>query len=114
MEAQLFVTCIVDAFYPQIGRAVVKMLEQQGVTVKFPEDQTCCGQPAYSAGHRDEARAMAAHTVAVLDATDGAIVVPSGSCAAMIIERYGSGPFLAWDELELPIAGAAQRFLNTG
>ncbi len=85
---QLFVTCIVDAFYPQVGRAVVEVLEQQGVAVEFPEDQTCCGQPAYNAGHRDEARAMAAHTVAVLDATDGAIVVPSGSCAAMIIDHY--------------------------
>jgi L-lactate dehydrogenase complex protein LldE len=86
--AQLFVTCIVDAFYPQVGRAVVDVLESRGVTVEFPEDQTCCGQPAFNAGHRAEARAMAAHTVAVLDATAGPIVVPSGSCAAMIIDHY--------------------------
>jgi len=88
--AQLFVTCIVDAFYPQVGRAVVDVLENQGVAVEFPEDQTCCGQPAFNAGHREEARAMAAHTVEVLDATDGPIVVPSGSCAAMIVDHYES------------------------
>ena len=85
---QLFVTCIVDAFYPHVGRAVVDVLESREVTVEFPEDQTCCGQPAFNAGHREEARAMAAHTVGVLDATDGPIVVPSGSCAAMIIDHY--------------------------
>ena len=85
---QLFVTCIVDAFYPQVGRAVVELTESRGVAVEFPEDQTCCGQPAFNAGHRDEARSMAEHTVRVLDATDGPIIVPSGSCAAMIIDHY--------------------------
>ena len=102
--AQLFVTCIVDAFYPQVGRAVVDVLENRGVGVEFPEDQTCCGQPAFNAGHRDEARAMAAHTVKVLDATDGPIVVPSGSCAAMIVDHYED---LLGDDAEL--AAAAQR-----
>jgi len=86
--AQLFTTCIVDSFYPQVGRAVVDVLEAKGVSVDFPADQTCCGQPAFNAGHRDEARAMAAHTVTVLDATEGPIVVPSASCAAMIVDHY--------------------------
>jgi L-lactate dehydrogenase complex protein LldE len=102
--AQLFVTCIVDAFYPQVGRAVVDVLESRGVAVEFPEYQTCCGQPAFNAGHRKEARAMAAHTVKVLDATDGPIVVPSGSCAAMIIDHYAG---LLGDDEEL--AAAARR-----
>jgi len=88
-SVQLFVTCIVDAFYPNVGRAVVQVLEERGLTVEFPKDQTCCGQPAFNAGHRDEARSMAEHTVRVLDATDGPIVIPSGSCAAMIIDQYG-------------------------
>ena len=85
---QLFVTCIVDALAPQIGRAVVDVLEQKDLAVEFPADQTCCGQPSFNAGHRDGARAMAAHTLKVLDATEGTIVVPSGSCAAMIIDHY--------------------------
>lgn len=88
MTVQLFVTCLVDAFAPEVGRAVVKVLEDHGLTVGFPFDQTCCGQPAFNAGHRDEARAMAERTVKILDDTDGPIVIPSGSCAAMMIGHY--------------------------
>ncbi len=85
---QLFVTCIVDVFYPDVGRAVVRALEGHGFTVEFPGDQTCCGQPAFNTGHRGEATSMAEHTVRALDATDGPIVVPSGSCTAMIVDHY--------------------------
>ena len=85
---QLFVTCIVDVFYPSVGRAVVRVLESNGFTVEFPEDQTCCGQPAFNTGHHDEARSMAEHTVRVLAATEGPIVVPSGSCTAMVADHY--------------------------
>jgi L-lactate dehydrogenase complex protein LldE len=84
---QLFVTCLVDAFFPQVGVATVTVLERLGETVEFPADQTCCGQPAFNAGHRDEARKMARHTVEVLDATSGPIVVPSGSCAEMLVHH---------------------------
>lgn len=87
MPVQLFVTCLVDAFSPDVGRACVSILERQGETVEFPFDQTCCGQPAHNAGYRDDARAMAEHTVDVLDATDGPIVVPSGSCTDMIVHH---------------------------
>ena len=96
MVVQLFVTCLVDGFAPQVGQATVRLLEQHGQTVEFPVDQTCCGQPALNAGIREDARAMAAHTVAVLDKTQGPIVVPSGSCAEMMIHRFpellSSGP----------------------
>jgi L-lactate dehydrogenase complex protein LldE len=94
----------VDSFYPQVGRAVVDVLESKGLSVDVPPDQTCCGQPAFNAGHRDEARAMAEHTVTVLDATDGPIVVPSGSCAAMIVDHYED--LLSDDE---DLAAAARR-----
>jgi len=85
--AQLFVTCLIDAFAPQVGEAVVSLLERLDVPVEFPEDQTCCGQPAFNAGFHREARLMAAHTIEVLDATEGPIVIPSGSCADMIIHH---------------------------
>ncbi|MDH3307662.1 MAG: (Fe-S)-binding protein [Acidimicrobiia bacterium] len=88
MATQLFVTCLVDAFYPEVGEATVAVLERAGDTVAFPVDQTCCGQPAFNVGMRDEARAMAVHTLSVLDATEGPIVVPSGSCADMIVHHY--------------------------
>ncbi|NOX29046.1 MAG: (Fe-S)-binding protein [Actinobacteria bacterium] len=88
MKVQLFVTCLVDAFAPDVGRGVVHLLEANGVAVEFPFDQTCCGQPAFNAGHSNEARAMAEHTLEVLDATEGPILIPSGSCAVMMIEHY--------------------------
>ncbi len=87
-RVQLFVTCLVDALAPQVGRATVSVLERAGCIVDFPADQGCCGQPAFNVGMVEEARQMAAQTLDVLDETEGAIVVPSGSCAAMIVHHY--------------------------
>ncbi len=87
-EVQLFVTCIVDTLYPDVGKAVVGVLERAGVKVAFPEDQTCCGQPAFNAGMRSPARKLAEHTINVFESTTGPVVVPSGSCAAMIRHGY--------------------------
>jgi L-lactate dehydrogenase complex protein LldE len=84
---QLFVTCLVDAFFPQVGVASVKLLERTGADVEFPYDQTCCGQPAFNAGYRDQARRMVRHTLDVLDDTKGPIVIPSGSCAEMLVHH---------------------------
>jgi len=85
---QLFVTCLIDTLYPEIGEAVLHVLRRSGVIVDFLGDQTCCGQPAFNAGLRELARPMAEHTIRVFEATRGPIVVPSGSCAAMIRHSY--------------------------
>ena len=85
---QLFVTCIIDTLYPEVGEAVCQVLENAGVEVAFPPGQTCCGQPAFNAGMRAEARRMAIHTIQVFESAPGEIVVPSGSCAAMIRHSY--------------------------
>ncbi len=87
-QVQLVVTCLVDALAPQVGRATLAVLENSGCRVDFPEGQTCCGQPAFNVGLTGQAREMAAHTLDVLDATEGPIVVPSGSCAQMIVHHY--------------------------
>ena len=84
---QLFVTCLVNSLYPEVGKAAVRLLEEAGFRVEFPLDQTCCGQPAFNGGFRREAVSMARQTIDVLDTTDGPIVVPSGSCAAMMIHH---------------------------
>jgi L-lactate dehydrogenase complex protein LldE len=83
----LFVTCIVDVLFPDIGEATLDILESRGLQVDFPEAQTCCGQPAFNSGFAAEARAVAEH---FLDAFEGydAIVTPSGSCAAMVHHYY--------------------------
>lgn len=104
MVIQLFHTCLVNEVDPDVGMAVVRVLERAGVEVEVPLDQTCCGQPAYNAGFHDEARQVARHTLGVLSRTDGPIVVPSGSCADMLVHQY---PVLFQDDPEwLAIARA--------
>ncbi|MCX6543373.1 MAG: (Fe-S)-binding protein [Acidobacteria bacterium] len=87
-RVQLFATCLVDRFFPGVGHATVAVLERAGVAVDVPADQTCCGQPALNGGFTDHARAMARHTIDVLSASPDPVVVPSGSCADMIVNHY--------------------------
>jgi len=85
---QLFVTCLVDSFFPQTGQAVVDIFQRLGMGVDFAREQTCCGQPAFNAGLRKDARAIAEHTIKVFEKTTGDIVTPSGSCAHMFKHNY--------------------------
>ena len=87
VTASLFVTCIVDQFYPGVGESTVRLLRRLGVDVDFPESQTCCGQPAYNAGFTQMAAEAAR---GMLNAFSGEryIVAPSGSCAAMVKVFY--------------------------
>lgn len=87
MRVQLFGTCLVDALFPEVGEAAVKLLRHFGVEVAFPRGQTCCGQPAFNAGYMKEARGAAEHFLSVFDGGDP-IVTPSGSCAAMVKRHY--------------------------
>jgi L-lactate dehydrogenase complex protein LldE len=86
-RASLFVTCLVDLLYPEVGQASVAVLEDLGVAVDFPAAQTCCGQPAWNAGYPDDARRVGTN---LLDAMEGAeaVVTPSGSCAGMVRSFY--------------------------
>jgi L-lactate dehydrogenase complex protein LldE len=87
-RVQLLVTCLVDSIYPQVGFAVVEVLERLGLTVEVPAGQTCCGQPAFNSGGWDDARAMARHLIDVFgDHPDVPVVVPSGSCGDMVIHQ---------------------------
>jgi len=85
---QLFVTCLVDSFFPQTGEAVVDIFHRLGIRVDFPREQTCCGQPTFNAGLRKDASAIAEHTIKVFENTEGDIVTPSGSCAHMFRHNY--------------------------
>ena len=63
----LFATCLVDQFFPEVGLATLRVLERLGVRALFPAGQTCCGQPFFNMGHRQEARAVALHTLEVFE-----------------------------------------------
>jgi L-lactate dehydrogenase complex protein LldE len=87
-KVQLFHTCIVNEVYPEVGLSVVNILERLGIEVEVPLAQTCCGQPAFNAGFHADARKVARHTLDLLSATEGPIVIPSGSCGDMITHQY--------------------------
>lgn len=88
MRVQLLATCLVDAMAPQVGRATVAVLESAGCEVTVPAGQTCCGQPAMNVGMLDEAREMASRTIRAFSESDDTVVIPSGSCAEMVIHHY--------------------------
>jgi L-lactate dehydrogenase complex protein LldE len=83
LNVSLLVTCLGDAFFPRVGVATVRLLRRLGVHVDFPEAQTCCGQPLFNSGYHAEARLLAQHTIEAFSRSE-MIVVPSGSCAAMV------------------------------
>lgn len=87
MRVGLFVTCLVDLMRPSIGFAALTLLDRPGVDVVVPSRQTCCGQPAYNSGDRDDAIALARKFVEEFEAVDY-VVAPSGSCSGMVRTHY--------------------------
>ena len=87
MNVTVFIPCFVDTFYPRVGMSVVAVLERLGHTVDFPGELACCGQPAFNSGYWAEAEPIARRVIDRLGRAD-AVVVPSGSCAAMIVNFY--------------------------
>jgi L-lactate dehydrogenase complex protein LldE len=86
-RVQLFVTCLVDLLYPQVGERAVALLERLGCEVDFPA-QTCCGQPALSSGYPGAALTVADRFLDAFADTNGAIVAPFGSCVHMVRHHY--------------------------
>jgi L-lactate dehydrogenase complex protein LldE len=87
MKVSLMITCLADMFYPEVGVAMVTLLRRLGVTVEFPEGQTCCGMPLFNSGYHADAAAVAARTVDLFAGAEH-VVVPSGSCAWMVKAEY--------------------------
>lgn len=82
-RVQLMATCLCDAFYDDVAAATVEVLEHLGCAIDFPESQTCCGQPAFNGGDWPASRRVVRHTVRTFAGEDP-VVIPSGSCAAMM------------------------------
>jgi L-lactate dehydrogenase complex protein LldE len=87
MIVTLFIPCFIDSLYPNVGMSVVRILEKLGHLVRCPEAIACCGQPAFNSGYWDEARSVARPVVEQLKNAD-AVVIPSGSCGAMLKVFY--------------------------
>ncbi len=89
IKVSLFVTCLVDQLFPEVGVSVVRLLRRVGVEVDFPRDQTCCGQAVLNSGFSKEARLLARRVLKTFkppgEGVDNFyVVVPSGSCASML------------------------------
>lgn len=87
MKVSLFVPCFIDQFYPKVAISVVEVLEGLGHTVECPKGQTCCGQPPFNSGYWDEARPVARHCLDLFEDAE-VVVIPSGSCGAMLKVFY--------------------------
>jgi L-lactate dehydrogenase complex protein LldE len=86
-KVQLFIPCFVDQLYPETGMNMVKVLEKLGCEVTYNTKQTCCGQPAFNAGYRDEAKSVG--TKFLHDFDDNSYIVgPSGSCTGYVRNYY--------------------------
>lgn len=103
-QVYLFATCLVDLFVPQAGLDAVRLLEREGLTVHYPRAQSCCGQPAYSSGNPEHARAVARAQLDLFP-QPWPVIVPSGSCAGMMRHHW---PTLFADD---PDAGPKARAL---
>jgi L-lactate dehydrogenase complex protein LldE len=104
-QVYLFGTCVIDMFMPEAGLDAVRLLEREGLTVHFPRGQSCCGQPAYTSGNPDEARAVARAQLDLFP-QPWPVIVPSGSCAGMMRHHW---PKLFEND---PVAGPKARELS--
>lgn len=92
MRATLFIPCLTEQFFPETGLSMARVLKHLGIQVDYVQNQTCCGQPAYNAGHRPEAARLAARFLDLFGDAE-VVVAPSGSCVSMVRNHY--------DDLEL-------------
>jgi L-lactate dehydrogenase complex protein LldE len=87
MQVDLFIPCFVDQLFPQTAFNMVKVLEKAGCTVNYNPDQTCCGQPAFNAGFRDESKDVCSKFLKDFSGTNY-IVAPSASCVGFVKNYY--------------------------
>lgn len=83
----LFIQCLVDSMYPDVGDAMVAVFDRLNIPLDYPENQTCCGQPAFNSGYRKEAARAALRFLDIFESAE-VIVCPSGSCVHMVRHHY--------------------------
>jgi L-lactate dehydrogenase complex protein LldE len=86
-KVSLFVQCLVDTMFPEAAEAMLSVFDKLGVQYDYPMEQTCCGQPAFNSGYRNEATAAAKRFIEIFEPAE-VIVCPSGSCIHMVRHHY--------------------------
>jgi L-lactate dehydrogenase complex protein LldE len=111
-EVALFITCLGDTLFPETGRAVVQLLERLGLSVRFPREQTCCGQMHFNTGYARETVPLARRFVRTFGDFE-VVVSPSASCVAMVRDHYPRVAALAGDRgLSGAVEAVAPRVLE--
>ena len=85
----LFIQCLVDQIYPEVGDAMVAVFQKLGISVNCPTEQTCCGQSAYNSGYKSVSKTAAKRFIEIFEKSE-VIVCPSGSCVDMVRNHYPS------------------------
>lgn len=96
MEISLFITCFNDSLFPETGKDMVKLFERLGHTIKFPSEQTCCGQMHFNTGYQQETIPLVRHFVEIFEDAE-VIVAPSASCVGMVKDYYPEVARIAGD-----------------
>jgi L-lactate dehydrogenase complex protein LldE len=102
-DVALMVTCLADLMRPSVGFSAIRLLERAGCRVTVPQQQTCCGQPAYNSGEVDAAVPVARAVIEAFEPFDY-VVVPSGSCAGMLSHHYPALFEGEWHERALALS----------
>ncbi len=107
-KVNFMATCLCDAIFADAAKSAVEILKKFGCEVYLPENQTCCGQPAFNSGDFASARKVIMHTIDAFSGNDYPVVVPSGSCAAMLFESS----LIAFKDADEPTKQKVQAFAN--
>ncbi len=83
----LFIQCLIDSLYPEVGQAMVEIFRKLHMNMDCPVDQTCCGQPAFNSGYRQAAKIAAKRFIEIFQDAE-IIICPSGSCVYMVRHHY--------------------------
>lgn len=87
-QAQLFITCLTEQFFPGVLEKMVAVLRHLDVEATFPTEQTCCGQPFFNSGFQGEARKLARGWLQAFSRSEAPIISPSGSCVDMVRHHF--------------------------
>jgi L-lactate dehydrogenase complex protein LldE len=108
----LFITCVADTLFPEVGQATVRLLERLGHEVVFPAEQTCCGQMHLNSGYRKDAEQLGRRFKSVFGEFD-AVVSPSSSCVGTVRSEWGMSNVFELSELlvqKLGVENVGARF----
>lgn len=85
MKVSIFSTCVMDLMFPQVGIAMVEVLERLGIETDLPEEQICCGQPTYNSGLVKESMPTIKNQIDAFESSDYVVGI-AGSCSGMFTE----------------------------